>query len=106
MQRHHHMGTQFPRLPVDFQSAPTENVKNGTAWKVKIPEEYLTALRSIAKRIGESDLVPQPTTHSLILKAISNYIQLYQDTQTESQKGSQDPRPPGPLDGTAGRRPN
>ena len=104
MQRHHHMGTQFPRLPADFQSAPTENATNGTARKVKIPEEYLTALRSIAMRIGESDLVPEPTTHSLILKAISNYIHRYQDTQ--SQSGSQDQRSPGPLDGTAGRRPN
>ena len=108
MQRHHDMGTQFPRLPADFQSAPTENVKDGTAWKVKIPEEYLTALRSIAKRIGESDLVPQPTTHSLILKAISNYIHLCKEAQTQSQSpiASPDPAPPKALAATAGRRAN
>lgn len=82
MQRQHYMGPQFPPFLADFQSAPTGSAKNGTAWKVKIPEEYLTALRSIAKRIGESDLVPQPTTHSLILKAISNYIQLCKETKT------------------------
>ena len=73
MERHHQLGNQFPRLPADFQSPGTENAKTGTAWKVKIREKDLAALRSIAKRIGESDLAPEPTLHSLILKAISNY---------------------------------
>jgi len=100
------MGTQSPRSPTDFQSAPAESAKNGTAWKVKIPEEYLTALRSIAKRIGESDLVPQPTTHSLILKAISNYIQLCKEAQSQSPIASPDPAPPKALAATAGRRAN
>ena len=110
MQEHRLKRTQFPRSPTDFQSAPTEKEKNGTAWKVKIPENFLAALRSIAKRIGESDLVPQPTTHSLILKAISNYIQLCKEAQSQSQSqspiASPDPAPPKALAATAGRRAN
>jgi len=86
VQRRHDRGTQFPSLPANFQSAPSGGAKNGTAWKVKIPEEYLAALRSIAKRIGESDLAPQPTTHSLILKAISNYIQLCKESKPKSKQ--------------------
>ena len=114
MQEHRLKRTQFPRSPTDFQSAPTEKEKNGTAWKVKIPESFLAALRSIAKRIGDSDLVPQPTTHSLILKAISNYIQLCKEAQTQTQSQTQsqspiaspDPAPPKALAATAGRRAN
>jgi hypothetical protein len=64
-----------------------QNAKNGTAWKVKIPEENLLALRSIAKQMGESDLAPEPTTHSLILKAISNYIQLWKEILTQRRRG-------------------
>lgn len=45
-----------------------------TAWKVKLPAVDLEALRRIAERIGQDKLIPQPSIHALIRKAVRNYI--------------------------------
>jgi len=48
-------------------------MNQGVAIKVHLSEEDLIALRSIQRRIGGSRLVPGPSIHSLILKAIRLY---------------------------------
>ena len=64
--------TKAPRLA---QLQMREQPAKSTSLKVRLPADLLDDLRMIQAVLGQSDEIPAPSIHAIIIKAARNYVE-------------------------------
>ena len=73
--------TKTPQL---LQLQVQERSAKDTALKVRLPADMLQGVRTVQALIGQDPLIPTPSIHALILKAVGNYLVDFDKKQEES----------------------